>query len=261
MKKYFPILAFLFATFLATAQSPERLNLSDFRLKGKVKTFTDVPYRTKKDFKPETKAFDEITYSFNEKGRLEQWESKNSGAKYYHYNETGLVTTMIFEGVNSFSLNYVYEQKGTTIWQYCYYRSGHDAEIGELVYKYMFTKDSSNRLVEYGKYYATGSDFYFKEAYTYNTNNLLEEIKNYDSSGKLAHRHTYKYDKNNNLVEEKEYSYTHKDNELISTLKFEYKYDDENNWRERFEKVGLSKSISKKYIKTARFTEYYEEAN
>ena len=261
MKKYFPILAFLFPTLLATAQSSERLNLSDFSLKGKVKTVTELQYRTKKDGKIDSAAFEEVTYSFNEKGMLEQEESKNNGSKYYQYDKTGQATIMIFEGVNSFSLNYVYEQKGTTLWQYCYYRSGHGAEIGTLQHKYRFTKDNSNRLVEYGQYYATGSDFYFKEVYTYNSNNRLEEIKNYGLSGKLAHRHTYKYDKNNNLVEEKEYSYTHKDNELNSTVKFEYKYDDENNWREMFKKVGRRKTISKEYIKTVRFTEYYEEAN
>ncbi len=230
-------------------------------MKGKVKSITEIQYRTKKDGKVESGAFEEITYSFNEKGLLEQWESKHSGSRYYHYNEAGLVTTMIFEGVNSFSLNYVYEQKGTTVWQYCYYRSGHGAVIGELQYKYMFTKDNSNRLVEYGKHYSTGSDFYFKDVYTYNTNNRVEEMKNYDSSGKLGQRHTYKYDKNNDLVEEKEYSYTHKDNELNSTVKFEYKYDDENNWREMFKKVGLRKSNSKEYKKTERFIEYYEETN
>lgn len=261
MKTHFAILIFLFSTLLSTAQSSEKLSLSDFNLKGKVKSITEKQYRTKKNGKVEAAALEEIVYSFNEKGLLELWEFKddqdNSGAKIYHYDENGRATTMIFERFESYSLNYVYEQKGKTLWQNCYWRSGHGAKIGSLYSKFMYTKDNSNRLVEYALYYDTKTDFNFKEVYTYNTTNLVEEMKNYGLSGTLTHRYTYIYDKNNNLVGQKEYKYIYKENELSSTAKFEYKYDSDNNWTEMFKKVDYGKSTSMEYKKTVRIIEYY----
>jgi len=261
MKKYFTILSFLFSFSLVTAQPSERLSLSDFNLKGKVKSITEKQYRTKKNGKAEAAAFEEITYSFNEKGLLEQWESKNSGSKYYKYDENGRATSMIFEGVESYALKYVYEEDAKTRWQLCYWQSGHGARIGNLQYQYLFIKDNSGRLAEYAKYNSTRTIFNFKEVYTYNTKNQVEEIKNYVLSGKLSQRYTFIYDNNNNTMEIKEYNYTNIENELNSTAKFEYKYDSDNNWTEMFKKVDLEKSNSKEYIKTVRIIEYYEETN
>ena len=234
-------------------------------MKGKVKYITEKQYLAKKNGKAEGAAFDEIIYSFNEKGLLEESQRKNkqgpSGAKYYRYDENGQATTMIFEGAESFSLNYVFEQGGKMRWQLCYWRSGHGQKIGNLEYQYLFIKDDSGRLAEYAKYNSTRTLFNFKEVYTYNTKNQVEEMKNYVLSGKLSQRYTYIYDKNNNTMEIKEYNYTNIENELNSTATFEYKYDSDNNWTEMFKKVDLEKSKSKEYIKTVRIIEYFEETN
>ena len=261
MKLYFAILALLFSTILATAQHSESLSLSEFNLKGKVKSITEKQYRAKKNGKPDAEPYEEITYHFNEKGLLEMWEYKDSrgdkGSKSYDYNENGQATFMSFEGYGPHVLKYVFEQKGKTLWQYCYWESGYAAKKGDLQHKFMFTKDNSNRLVEYAKYYSTRTDFNFKEVYTYNANNQVEEMNNYGLSGKIEQRHTYIYDKNNNLVEEKEYSNTYKYNELNSTTKFEYKYDGQNNWTEMFEKKDFGKTVSPAYKKMVRTIEYY----
>ena len=258
MKTHFALLIFLFSTFLATAQPSERLSLNDFNLKGKVKSITEKQYRTKKNGKADSAAFEETIYSFNEKGLLEQSESKNSGSKYYKYDENGQPTSMIFEGVDSYALKYVYEEDQKTRWQLCYWQSGHGAKIGNLQYLYLYIKDNSGRLVEYAKYNSTRSLFNFKEVYTYNTKNQVEEMKNYVLSGRLSQRYTYIYDKNNNTTEIKEYNYTNIDNELNSTVNFEYKYDSDNNWTEMFKKINLGKSNSKEYKKTVRIIEYFE---
>jgi len=261
MKKYFVLIVFLFITFLVTAQSKELFSLKDHNLKGKVKSIKELAYHAKKNGKPDGEPYMTSTYTFNEKGLLVVRELKdnqgNNSSKSYEYNENGQATFMSHDGYGPHVLRYVYEQKGTTLWQNCYWQSGAAAKKGDLQHKFMFTQDNSNRLIEYAKYYFTKTDFNFKEVYTYNTNNQVEEMKNYGLAGKLGQRFTYSYDKNNNVVEEKEYSYHYKDNELNAATKLEYKYDNNNNWIEMFQKTDYGTGNSTGYKKTVRTFEYY----
>jgi len=261
MKPYFAILTLFFSTFLATAQPSERLSLKEFNLKGKVKSITEKQFFAKKNGKTDPEPYQENKYYFNEKGQLKMWESKNNqgdiSTTSYDYDENGQATFMTFEGFGDHTLKYEFEQKGKTRWQYCYWFSGSGSKKGSLQHKFMFTRDNTDRLVEYAKYYSTRTDFNFKEVYTYNANNQVEEMNNYGLSGKVEQRHTYIYDKNNNLVEEKEYSNTYKYNELNSTTKFEYKYDSQNNWTELFAKQDFGKTVSTGYKKMVRIIEYY----
>ena len=261
MKSYFAILAFFFSTFVATAQPSERLSVKEFNLKGKVKSITERQFIAKKNGKTDAEPYVENTYSFNEKGQLEIWESKNDQddieIKSYDYDENGQPTFMNFEGFGDHTLKYQFEQKGKTRWQYCYWHAGSGEKKGSLHKKYMFTKDNSNRLVEYARYSSTSTVNDFKEVYTYNTNNQIEEMKVYYFSGNLGQRQTYIYDKNNNLLEEKDYTYINKPNELSSITKVEYKYDSQNNWTELFEKREFVTSDTKKYQKMVRTIVYY----
>ena len=113
---------------------------------------------------------------------------------------------------------------------------------GAITFKHNVTYDENDNLT---KTYTSRSEDGFEEPeiFIYNDNNLLIEKKRLSKDSELYTARQYEYDLHGNLVKEKG---------DWNNAKFQYTYDEFNNWTER-----LEIKASKIYCRTTREIEYY----
>lgn len=142
-----------------------------------------------------------------------------------------------------------FEPDGQLLWKdiYNYDSNGNMVEHssynsnGDLKYKYVYEYDSDGNETSLIKF-NTNKEIEFKEAYSYINNNLLKEMIKYNSEGKISYSNKYFYNDKNDVIKI----------ESVLDDKFDYKYDEQNNWIEKVNILGdFPETI------TERIIEYY----
>jgi len=232
-------LLFLFLSFIACSDKPEN-DLSNFNLKGKVKSFSQESYEVKvrneniiKGRKidgfnePDDIFFSDsyrIHFKFDENGNKIEENNFNSKGKLhnkriYKYNEKG----NLFESSSLFNENettkqiYHYNTKGK-LTKINYYRNE------EFFVADNYQYDDKGNLIKYSSWVIDPPKLQWQKNYTYNQEGNV--IKTDDDNWVT----TYEYDDKGNKIVEKQIN--KHDNGVIKSI---YRYDEDENVIEKIE--------------------------
>ena len=278
-------LLILFLSFIACSDKPEN-DLSNFNLKGKVKSFSQESYEVKvrneniiKGRKidgfnePDDIFFSDsfrIHFKFDENGNKIEENNFNSKGKLhdkriYKYNEKG----NLFESSSLFNENettkqiYHYNTKGELM-SINYFRN--EEFFMEDYYQY----DDKGNLIDYSSWTVNPKKLQWQTNYKYDEEgNVIEKDDDnwvttyeYDDKGnkiveKQINKHDdgvyksmYRYDKDENLIEKIEEN--SRKGEIQSSLNFKYEFDKNDNWTKRIAFI-----LDKPFAISIRKYEYY----
>lgn len=265
---------FLFSYYNALSQSaiPVRpLNhLTDFSLRGKVKSFKVTPYRAidsmgiiKRGPKLETWTGDDISF-FNQQGYKIERE------KYTQNEKLQLKVVIAYNDKNQRITRNIYNTAGKITAKYVYHydKTGHKIAYntyhtdGELIESWKYVNDNNGREIEVtyhnyknpilnqkftyqynklGKIHIitkinlkTGQPQEFWK-YTYNNRGLIQVLENYKNNS-LMYKIVIIYD---NFGNEKSMRTTDKEGNFIEEKQYQYTFDSNGNWTERIEYTNL----------------------
>ena len=185
-----------------TGKKVKKNDLTELKLKGKVKTFTQTDYDAVEKF-----------------GEIQKGEIDGKSIILFNDNGNKIEENQYkFDGSLKSKNTYKYEDSGNELIEHCNYNS-----VGSLEEKYIYDKGN---IIEHSEYNSDGS-LKSKNTRKYDDNGNEIEWKTYQSDGSLIHKYTYKYKYNykGNKIEEDEYSKA----DTLYYSKTTYKYDDKGN--------------------------------
>ena len=258
-------LLILFLSFIACSDKPEN-DLSNFNLKGKVKSFSQESYEVKvrkeniikgrkidgfnEPDAPFSPSSFRIHFKFDENGNTIETNNVNSKGKLhdksiYKYNDKG----------NLFESSTLYKENETTKQIYNYNTKGKLIGINYFRNEKFFMEDyyqydDKGNLIDYSSWTVDPKKLQWQTHFKYNEQgNLIEKEHNrsendsyvetfkYDDRGNiiikkggLDEKTTYVYDEKNNVIQK---TYYNEKDEIQRSLNFEYEYDNNDNWTKR----------------------------
>ena len=232
MKKVLTIILAMFC--LASCEkSTQKNDLTEEKLKGKVKSIREIPYEAVEKFgevvKGDALGFGKnLQITFNEKGNKleENW-----------FNPDGRL---------DFKWTYKYDDKGNKIELNSF---NHD---GSLDSKFTFKYDDKGNQIEQNWFNPDGR-LDFKWTYKYDDKGNQIEENGFNSDGRLSFKSTYKYDDKGNKIEENSFN---PDGSLYYKATYKYTYDQQGNWTQQIT-YKVKNGVEKPSQIVERTIEYY----
>lgn len=179
------------------------------KLKGRVKSITEIDYTSKEKFGEahKDKIIHKIIYQYDDRGNKTEEDRHGSRKHTMKYDfKNNIVEEMWVNSVNaewgnlepgSFVGRYVssYNERGNKLEETSYNSDG------TLYEKYIYKYDKKGNKIEFNWYNSNGSLSNRKTYKHDDIGNLIEEI-HYFSDGNLDEKNTYKYDNQRNRIEE-----------------------------------------------------------
>lgn len=199
--------------------------------------------------------FKHFLYFYDTKGRLNEakiynHENKLSGKIFYTYNNLNLLEKAIEYSIGKNENDLLYPEEIS----YKYDKKGNEIEFNSKNHfnelrKYIRSYNKQNYMIEEKCYECADDDFecldkygYVIDTYLYNKQGYVQEIVSYDSKGNFQHKYTYKYNDKGLCTEQKEYKET--ENQLKTTIVYEYTFDSYGNWVHKQEYRNGKKSTT-----------------
>ncbi len=203
---------------------------SEYNLKGKVKSFTEISYE----------AIDRF-------GKIELGDKRvdfefilHNNAEYLFDNNGNKIEESLYfdDGSLRYKVIYKYDNNGNKIEENLYF------DDGNLDTKLINLYDNKGNMIEANVYTPYGS---LEDKYTFKYDEMRNRIeeKQYCSDDRLRIKRTYKYDNKGNMIEEK-----WQDFDSFKTKKYVYKYDNKGNIIEKYRYASdgsLDRKSSYKY--------------
>ena len=258
MKKVLTIILAMFC--LASCEkSTQKNDLTEEKLKGKVKSIREIPYEAVEKFgevvKGDALGFGKnLQITFNEKGNKleENWFNPDGRLDFkwtYKYDDKGNKIEL-----NSFNHDGSLDSKFT----FKYDDKGNQIELnwfnpdGRLDFKWTYKYDDKGNQIEENGFNSDGR-LSFKSTYKYDDKGNKIEQNSFNPDGSLGSKYTYKYDDKGNKIEENSFN---PDGSLYYKATYKYTYDQQGNWTQQIT-YKVKNGVEKPSQIVERTIEYY----